>query len=95
MFSDDSMRGPALRVMDRDPKVGLVHVARWDSSKRELVDDGTGTLLTRTRSGFSLFVESATVDECKASQKTKARYHWSTLTSRFGACGRRVPIPKR
>jgi hypothetical protein len=31
MFSEDSMRGPVtVRVQDRDPKEGLVHVARWD-----------------------------------------------------------------
>lgn len=31
MFSEDSMRGPVtVRLQDRDPKEGLVHVARWD-----------------------------------------------------------------
>jgi hypothetical protein len=31
MFTEDSMRGPVtVRVQDRDPKEGLVHVARWD-----------------------------------------------------------------
>jgi hypothetical protein len=31
MFSEDSMRGAVtVRVQDRDPKEGLVHVARWD-----------------------------------------------------------------
>lgn len=31
MFSEDSMRGPvSVRLLDRDPKEGLIHVARWD-----------------------------------------------------------------
>ena len=31
MFSEDSMRGPVtVRVQERDPKEGLVHVARFD-----------------------------------------------------------------
>ena len=31
MFSEDSMRGPVtVRVLDRDPKTGLVFVARWE-----------------------------------------------------------------
>lgn len=31
MFSEDSMRGPvSVRLLDRDPKEGVVHVGRWD-----------------------------------------------------------------
>lgn len=31
MFSEDSLPGPvSVRLLDRDPKEGLVHEARWD-----------------------------------------------------------------